>query len=63
MEATGEDHATSSSSSEGPRVICNPRENDQIHAEWFDWESALKVIRGISLCHIAYVFDQENKIT
>ena len=44
MEGTRED--SSSTSSEGPRVICDPRENDRTHAEGFDWDTAIKIKRS-----------------
>ena len=44
VETSREDLATSSSSSESPRIICNPRQNDRSYPEVFDWDSALRVI-------------------
>ena len=42
MEKTRED--SSSTSSEGPRVICT-KENERTEYEGFDWDTALKVNR------------------
>ena len=44
MASVQEDSSSTGSEGHyGPRIICNPRDNNGPYAEAFDWDTAIKV--------------------